>query len=64
MEFKDNKINMIEKLFVGSTVQINNYPGIEIKKIEIPKASGGVYSYSLYDQIGNKNIICIIHDNF
>ena len=64
MEFKDNKINMIEKLFVGSTVQINNYTGIGIKKIEIPKAAGGGYSYSLYDQIGNKNIICIIHDNF
>lgn len=63
IEYKSNKINLVRKS-VGNNVNANiRYrTGVGIEILKMPSTAGGGYYYSLYDEIGNKNLICVIID--
>ena len=63
IEYNKNKLNMTVKRSVEKSNFITyNYTGTGISVLKRPATAGGGYSYSLYDEIGNKCLICFVSD--
>lgn len=64
IEYRNNKINMVEKAIRNNNINTNYYTGtnITLKKIPSPNESGYSYIYSLYNERGKGIIVCIIKE--